>query len=156
MGRLTPGDFRKNFIKESLEIKVARARQSFDFYRASIGNPHAVILCDKAPGEEYVKIYGPLIERHKYFEDRTNVQFVYVKNSKSLQLKIWERGAGYTLSSGSSASAAAGIAYHLRLIKNEVKVYMPGGVLDVSIADDLTIVQSGPVSFIGSCQFLYQ
>lgn len=156
MGRILPGENLQQFTKESLELKALQVIENIELYPVSLGNPHAVIFSEKPTAEEHTKLYGPLIEHHHYFANRTNVQFAFIKNSQNIQLKIWERGAGYTLSSGSSASAAAGIAHYLGLVKNTVTVDMPGGSLEVSIADDLKITQSGPVSFIGSCQFFYE
>lgn len=87
---------------------------------------------------------GPLLEQHPSFPNRTNVQFVRVLNRKSLQIEIWERGAGYTLASGSSSCAAGAAAVRLGLCDPEITVAMPGGKLSVVVADDYSIRMIGP------------
>lgn len=62
---------------------------------------------------------------------------------KNISIQIYERGSGYTLSSGSSASAAASVAYKKGLVENNVTVHMPGGVIEIMIKDDFTIIQKG-------------
>lgn len=88
---------------------------------------------------------GPLIEMDEHFPNRTNVQFMKVLNRHSIQIEIWERGAGHTLSSGSSSSAAAAVACRLGLCDSPVKVKMPGGILDITIGKDLSVKMKGPV-----------
>jgi diaminopimelate epimerase len=87
-----------------------------------------------------------LIERDARFPHRTNVQFVQVLDRANIQIEIWERGAGYTLASGSSSCAAAAVAHRLGLCDARVAVHMPGGELDISIAKDLAISMAGDVS----------
>ncbi|MGE4587363.1 MAG: diaminopimelate epimerase, partial [Mangrovibacterium sp.] len=74
----------------------------------SVGNPHCVILKEKLSVDEIMQ-YGPLIERHPRFPNRINVQFARVVSPKLVDILIWERGAGYTLASGSSSSAVAAV-----------------------------------------------
>jgi diaminopimelate epimerase len=64
----------------------------------------------------------------------------------NIQIEIWERGAGYTLASGSSSSAAAAVAYKLGLCDSQIVVHMPGGTIDISVADDFSISMAGPVT----------
>lgn len=156
MGKLLPAHSLFDFTKEVLHVALDTGERCFDTYAVSLGNPHAVIFLEKAPTLQDARLYGPLIEHHARFPERTNVQFVYVRDRQTLVIEIWERGAGYTLASGSSASAVAGLAYHLGLIESEVAVCMPGGSLQVSVSEDLSITQSGPVSFIGACQWVYE
>jgi diaminopimelate epimerase len=61
-------------------------------------------------------------------------------------LEIWERGAGYTLASGSSASAAAAVTKRLGLCDSNISVHMPGGVLRIAVSDDFSIQMTGPVT----------
>ncbi|HTT58287.1 MAG TPA: diaminopimelate epimerase, partial [Opitutaceae bacterium] len=89
--------------------------------------------------------YGPDIEVHPNFPNRTNVQFLQVLDRANIRIEIWERGAGHTLASGSSASAASAVAHRLGLVDREVTVHMPGGKLFVEIGEDFSIRQSGPV-----------
>jgi len=114
---------------------------------ATIGNPHCVILSE-APTETMAKEFGPLIENHPDFPNRTNVQFMQVIDRNHIVIEIWERGAGYTLASGSSSCAAAAVAYKLGLCDSSIKVMMPGGQIDIEIGDDMTVSMSGGVTSV--------
>lgn len=130
----------REVINETLEI----GRVKLKYCAASIGNPHCVIFTDKAD-RETACMYGPAIENDPRFKNRTNVQFVRVIDRRKLYVEIWERGAGYTLASGSSASAAAAAAYKTERCGPEVTVKMPGGDLMVRIDPDFNIEITGPV-----------
>lgn len=109
----------------------------------SVGNPHVVIF--GAPvDEEAARRIGPQVERHPYFPARTNVQLAEVLGPREVRAVIWERGAGYTLASGSSACAVAAAAVEAGLVERDVEVSMPGGALSVSIGADWSIEQVGP------------
>ena len=110
----------------------------------AIGNPHCVLFRDRLDVTELHHL-GPLVERHPAFPQRTNVQFVHSLDTLSLELLIWERGAGETQASGSSACAAVAAAHRAGLVGPEVTARMPGGNLDVRIDADGQIHQHGPV-----------
>ncbi|MEO6377375.1 MAG: diaminopimelate epimerase, partial [Caulobacteraceae bacterium] len=110
----------------------------------SMGNPHCVVLGLGAT-EELARALGPLIERHTAFPDRTNVQFVEVVDRGLIHIQIWERGAGYTLASGTSSCAAACAMHRLGLVDARVRVAMPGGEIDIEIADDWRVRMTGDV-----------
>ncbi len=131
----------REVINETLKI----GGQELIFCAATIGNPHCVILRDKISAEDTRK-WGPLIENHPLFPNRTNVQFMKVLDRANIQIEIWERGAGYTLASGSSSSAAAAVAHLLGLCDSDVGVHMPGGKIDISISDDYEILMAGSVT----------
>ncbi len=114
-------------------------------YPVDIGNPHFVVLMENVSAD-FAHRWGPLIENHPIFPNRTNVQFAEVVAPDKIQAEIWERGAGYTLSSGSSSCAIAAVAHQLGLCENQLGVYMPGGTLDIEIRSDKTVFLSGPVS----------
>ena len=82
---------------------------------------------------ELARQYGPAIENHPLFPRRTNVQFLQVLDRNNIRIEIWERGAGYTLASGSSSSAAAAVAHRLDLVDRHVSVHMPGGTIGIEI-----------------------
>ena len=88
------------------------------------------------------------MENHPLFPNRTNVQFVKVLDRNNIRIEIWERGAGYTLASGSSSSAAAAVAKKLGLCDSPVTVHMPGGRLHISIDEHFAITMTGPVTRI--------
>lgn len=101
----------------------------------SIGNPHCVIpLEDISP--ELISRLGPKIENHELFANRINVQLLRVIDKNNIEIQIWERGAGYTLASGSSSCAAAIVAQKLGLADCNIKVRMPGGKIDIEITDE--------------------
>jgi diaminopimelate epimerase len=108
----------------------------------SVGNPHAVLL-DAPFDEATARKYGPLVENHPQFPRRTNVQFVRVRDRSTVEALIWERGAGWTMSSGSSSCAVAAACVRAGLTDRRVKVVMPGGTLDVVVSEDYTLEQIG-------------
>lgn len=126
------------------EVLEAGGRR-FRFSAATVGNPHCVVLHD-APTAAEAQRYGPLIERDGRFPNRSNVQFMQVLHSAAVRIEIWERGAGYTLASGSSSCAAAAVAHRLGLCGPEVAVIMPGGTLTIEIGEDWSVEQTGPAS----------
>ena len=130
--------------REVLRERMQIENRGFEFCAATIGNPHCVVLCDDST-PELAKRYGPLIETEARFPNRTNVQFMKVLNKTNIRIEIWERGAGYTLASGSSSSAAAAVAYRLGLCGREITVQMPGGELQIKITPDFHVTLQGPV-----------
>jgi diaminopimelate epimerase len=110
----------------------------------SIGNPHCVIFREILDITELERL-GPLVERHAAFPQRTNVQLAHVADRHMLELLIWERGAGQTRASGSSACAVVAAAHHAGLVDSDVTARMPGGDLFVRVDADGRIWQRGPV-----------
>ena len=108
----------------------------------SVGNPHTVVF-DAPFDENTVKRYGPLIEQDRHFPKRTNVQFVRVASRDTVEALIWERGAGWTLSSGSSACAVAAACVRSGRTDRNVDVVMRGGTLKVEVQDNWEIYQTG-------------
>lgn len=133
----------REVIHEKLDIEGT----GLAFCGATIGNPHCVIIEDHLDAER-VKTLGPKIENHRLFPNRTNVQFAKVVSKSRIDIEIWERGAGYTLASGSSASAAAAVACRLGHCGRNVSVHMPGGVLDITLGTGYEVLLSGPVTRI--------
>ena len=134
----------REVIRETLEVDG----RSLEFCAATIGNPHCVVLSPES--SESTKKLGPLIENHPLFINRTNVQFLEVIDRKTIRIEIWERGAGYTLASGSSSSAAAAAARKLGLCDEQIEVQMTGGSLMIRIDDDGSVLMRGPVTAVGS------
>ena len=131
--------------REVLREQITAGDRTFRFCGATIGNPHCVVpLDDISPS--LAKQYGPLLENHVLFPNRTNVQFLKVINRKNIQIEIWERGAGYTLASGSSSCASAAIARKLGICDSQITVHMPGGNIEISIDDEFRITMTGPVT----------
>lgn len=117
----------------------------------SIGNPHCIIPIAQVSRELAVTLGGK-IENHPIFPNRINVQFLQVLDRQNIKIEIWERGAGYTLASGSSSCAAASAAYKLGLVDDTVKVHMPGGEIEIEIEGDC-VFMTGSVSAIAKGEF---
>jgi diaminopimelate epimerase len=111
----------------------------------SVGNPHCVVFVDRLDESEARRL-GPQIERHQAFPARTNVQFVRPRSRAEIDILIWERGAGYTLASGSSSCAAASAAVRNgHCDHGTVTVRMPGGELAIDVRRDWSLRLQGPV-----------
>lgn len=126
-------------------IKVEE--KEFTYYLASVGNPHCIIFVDELT-PELAKVYGSIIETLPRFTNRTNVQFVKIVDRQTIQIEIWERGAGYTLASGSSSTAAATVSHALGFCGPEIKVHMPGGVIGIELDKELNAIMTGEVKKI--------
>lgn len=138
----------REVIDEVIEIESV----PFRITSLSIGNPHCVIPMDMI-SEELARKLGPVIENHPMFPNRINTQLLKVIDRKNIKIEIWERGAGYTLASGSSSCAAASAAYKLGLVDNELKVHMPGGIIEIEINLDGHVYMTGSVSSVASGTF---
>ncbi len=134
--------------REVLNEPIRIQDRDFTYCAATVGNPHCVIPLPEI-SEKLARQYGPDLEVHPNFPRRTNVQFLQVIDRKNIRIEIWERGAGYTLASGSSSSAAAAVARKLGLVDDKVTVHMPGGRIGIAIAPDFAIRMTGPVTRIG-------
>ena len=132
---------RREVINEPLQLDGRR----FTFCAATVGNPHCVIPSETVSSAE-TKNWGPRIETAPFFPNRTNVQFMQVIDRGNIRIEIWERGAGYTLASGSSSTAAAAVARKLGLCDPRIAVHMPGGTLHIELADDFRATLTGPVT----------
>ncbi|RJR16630.1 MAG: diaminopimelate epimerase [Nitrospiraceae bacterium] len=110
----------------------------------SMGNPHAVIMVADVNSVQ-LDIFGPLIENHKFFPKRTNVEFVQPHGKNSIKMRVWERGAGETMACGTGASAAAVASALLGLTGRKVNVHLPGGRLLIHWSEkDNHVYMTGP------------
>ena len=108
-----------------------------------IGNPHCVVFGEPVSVERCAQL-GPVLERHARFPARANVQLAEAPTRATVHIEIWERGAGYTLASGTSAAAAAAACMAAGIVDEEVRVVMPGGSLHVRREPDGRLLQTGP------------
>ncbi|ACO03477.1 MAG TPA: diaminopimelate epimerase [Persephonella sp.] len=132
---------------ECIGEKIVVDDREFEINCVSVGNPHCVIIVDKLD-DEIVKKYGRLIENHRIFPNRTNVQFVKPVSRDQVEIRIWERGAGYTLASGTSSSAVAAVMVKRGITDRDVNVVMPGGILRISVDEEWNIRMTGEVQEI--------
>jgi diaminopimelate epimerase len=138
--------------REVINEKIILNGAEYKVTCLSIGNPHCVIPLDKISKDLALKL-GPEVENHHLFPNRINMQLLRVIDPNNIQIEIWERGAGYTLASGSSSSAAANAAYKLGLVNNQIKVHMPGGQIDIEIMGNGDTLMTGSVNGIASGDF---
>ena len=135
----------REVINETIDIKG----QILEYCAATIGNPHCVVLRPAVSADE-ARHWGPLIETDPRFPNRTNVQFMQILDRSNISIEIWERGAGYTLASGSSSSAAAAVAHRLGLCDQEITVHMPGGRIEIEISADYEISMTGSATRVAT------
>ncbi|MBT7299597.1 MAG: diaminopimelate epimerase [Victivallales bacterium] len=133
--------------REVLHEEIEVDGEMLMFCGATVGNPHCVVLTDE-PTPEAARRFGPLLEVDPRFPNRTNVQFMKVVDRSNIQIEIWERGAGYTLASGSSSTAAAAVAHRLGLCGSDITVHMPGGDIHIQFSDGFSATMTGPVTKI--------
>jgi diaminopimelate epimerase len=138
---------RREVVAEPMEL----AGRTLSCTGVSVGNPHCVITGVPVTEEE-ARSLGPRVEVDPRFRSRTNVQLCAVLDRENIRIQIWERGAGYTRASGSSASAAACAAKRLGWCDGRVRVHMPGGILEVEIDEDYAVTQTGPATRVAEGQ----
>jgi diaminopimelate epimerase len=112
-----------------------------------IGNPHCVVFVDD-PATADLERLGPALEHHPLFPRRTNVQLARVVGPQRVRVRVWERGAGETLASGSSACAVAAACVRLGYTDRAVTVVMDGGLLHLQVEDDYRIQLSGDATIV--------
>jgi diaminopimelate epimerase len=121
----------------------------------SVGNPHCILFVED-PEKASVDTIGPRIERHAMFPERTNVEFVAVKDRSHLRMRVWERGAGITSACGTGACAAAAAAHRRGYVDGKLEVLLDGGPLAIELREtDAHILMTGPasLSFRGEIDF---
>jgi diaminopimelate epimerase len=131
--------------REVVAVPLQVGDRTLTVTAVSVGNPHCVVFTDRLDEAETRRL-GPQIETHPAFPNRTNVQFARVASRSQVDILIWERGAGWTLASGSSSSAVACAAVRNGFCDHGlVTVRMPGGTLSVDVRPDWSIRLQGPV-----------
>ena len=131
--------------REVINEKITVGGREFTYCAATIGNPHCVLPLPEISAK-LAHEFGPLLEVHPNFPRKTNVQFMKVLDRANIQIEIWERGAGYTLASGSSSSASAAVTHKLGLVDRSVSVHCPGGIIKIEIGDNFAIQMTGSVT----------
>jgi diaminopimelate epimerase len=121
----------------------------FRFLPISMGNPHAVAFLESEEevGALDLKEVGPLVENDPLFTEKTNVEFVYVRGEHEIRMRIWERGAGETLASGSGSCAAAAAAARRGLARSPVRVRLDGVGVEIEWVGE-SVYMSGPAEYV--------
>lgn len=120
----------------------------FILYPISFGNPHAVCFVNNVEEIDIEKL-GKLIEDYKYFPNKTNVEFVQIKNNSTIKVRVWERGVGETLGCGTGACSSAVISNLYKSTESEVIVELRGGNLKIKLNRENVFMQ-------GSAEFVYE
>ncbi len=120
----------------------------FEPLNVDIGNPHAVIFINEDVLKYPVERFGPQIESHPSYPNRTNVEFVQVIKPQELRARVWERGVGETPSCGTGAGAILFAAVTMKKSPEKVKITLPGGELLVEHRPDGMIYLTGPARLI--------
>jgi diaminopimelate epimerase len=131
-------------LPEFIGQKIIAGDREFEVNCVSVGNPHCVVIKQDLDEKE-IRTYGPLLENDPLFPNRINVQFAKVLSDRDAEILIWERGAGYTLASGSSSCAASSVLIKRGLIKGDLTMHMQGGTLKIDIDKDWNIRMTGEV-----------
>nr|WP_189640912.1 diaminopimelate epimerase [Amylibacter ulvae] len=113
---------------------------------AGMGNPHCVFVVDDAEGVN-LETRGPAIEHHPLFPQRTNVEFIEIKNRNTIRMRVWERGGMITLACGSGACAAAVVAHRKGLTERNVTIHLDGGELNIDWRDN-GVWMTGPTALV--------
>ncbi|MFF4060690.1 diaminopimelate epimerase [Streptomyces sp. NPDC001668] len=133
-------------------VALTAGSRRLDVLNLHLGNPHTVVPLDDV-SSGLAKEFGPLIAWHPEFPQGTNVQFLRVVDRGRIRIEVWERGAGYTLASGSSACAAAAAAHRLGLVDGHVVVEMAGGTMEVSVGEQGEIALTGTSEQVATGRF---
>ena len=135
--------------REVLDEPIELSDTTLHFYGATIGNPHCVVPMENVTSS-LAHQYGPELENHKIFPNRTNVQLLQILDRNRIKIEIWERGAGYTLASGSSSSAAGAVARKMGACDEDITVEMPGGQIQLHIDDQFNVLMKGPATRVAT------
>lgn len=134
---------------ECIGEKLVLDDKEYEINCVSVGNPHCVVMMDRLDETE-IKKYGSQIENHSMFPNRINVQFAKVISGSQVEAIIWERGAGWTLASGSSSCAVACVSVKLGLTDRNLEIIMRGGTLKIDIDENWNIRMTGEVREIAN------
>ncbi len=141
------------FWSENGENKLTALDREFEITPVSMGNPHCVIITDEDP-MKLAQTYGPVIEKHEFFPEKTNTEFVRVKSRMEIDMRVFERGCGITLACGTGACASVVACVLNNLTENKVKVNLLGGPVFIEwqgSADD----KEQDIFLIGSANYSF-
>ncbi len=148
MGKLYCGQTKPESGERSERVPVSYKGRDYEGTCVWMGNLHCIIPMEEISREAVCEI-GSKLEKSERFPDGINTQIIRIADKNNIYTEVYERGAGYTLASGSSCCAAAGVAYQLGLTEPCVYVHMPGGQLVVKMDEDMTAHMTGSAGCIG-------
>lgn len=151
--RVLMSEERQSLTEEQLWEPLEVLGESWRMIHISMGNPHAVFFVGDAEGLDIGK-YGPLIENHPRFVDRTNVEFIQMVDRTNMRMRVWERGAGETMACGTGACAAAVAAVLAGYAEPQMNVRLLGGTLQIHWDEtDGHVDMCGPATEVFSGEF---
>lgn len=150
MGRATFAPAEIPTTEALTDARVEVEGTSLQITAVGLGNPHCVVWVDGEIDSQPWRIWGAALERHHRFPNRTNVQFAHMRGRGEVDVRVWERGAGETAASGSSACAVAVAAFASGRAGADLAVRMPGGALAVHVGADLATTLRGPVEEVAA------
>ncbi len=134
--------------KQVVDHPVTIGEKSFRFTAVSMGNPHAVIFVDDA-ADFPVETWGPRLETHPLFPNKTNVEFVTIHSPRELEMRVWERGVGPTLACGTGACASLVAAVLNGAADRRARVRLKGGDLEIQWSErDDRVYMTGPARMV--------
>lgn len=133
--------------REVINEDMVFGRTLYPVTCVSVGNPHCVIPMREISQPLVCKI-GNYSEVARYFPERINTEIMKVIDNNNVAIETFERGAGYTMATGTGACAAAAVAYKLGMTGNKVIVHMPGGELQVEIDENWDVYMTGEVFYV--------
>lgn len=133
--------------REVLRESVRVDDRNWTMSACGLGNPHCVLFLETV-SPEICRRYGPVWERHSLFPRGTNVQFARKLGRDEVEVEIWERGSGRTMSSGSSSAAVVAVGHRLGELDSACRVRMPGGILRVEVDGNFSVTIEGPVRHV--------
>ncbi len=141
-------------IMPILDYPISVAGRELKLDILSMGNPHAVLLLEEDVAKFPLSQVGPEIEHHPMFPNRVNFEIANVVDRERITARVWERGAGETLSCGTGACAIAVAAYLHGLVDNQVDITLPGGTLTVDWDGVGEVFLSGPAEAVFTGEWL--
>lgn len=132
-----------------IDHPLAAAGETLRVTATSLGNPHCAVFCETVADDAWIARVGPALERHPFFPERTNVEFVTVVSPREIRVRFWERGVGPTEASGTgSASAVVAAILHGLVERDGVRAVCDGGVLEVAWPEGGDVLQTGEVELL--------
>ena len=128
--------------------------ETVQVHLVSVGNPHCVVFLPGLRPEEWTR-FGPGLERHRAFPQRSNVEFVSVLDRHNIEVRMWERGVGRTCSSGTGSCASAAASIRAGLAQSPVRVHTEKGVLTVEWEPGGNVYIEGPAAQVWKGEFLW-
>ena len=146
--------------ENNLNYELNAGGKTFKINALSMGNPHCVNFTDGSEDLlKMAKTYGPEIETHQLFPEKTNVEFIKVISKNEIDMRVWERGCGITLACGTGACASVVAGILNNLTENKVKVNLLGGALTIEwqgSEDNITedVFMSGPAEYTFFAEYI--